>query len=107
MKYDFVETMTTIFYGFNSPTGTKVIIAAFLIGILMCIFGKEKGRIVCSCILLVLLIAGMVFSQIDDTTELLISPLFMMPLFVITFTIFFVYDFIKTLIGIKHKSNNQ
>lgn len=109
MKYNIVEILISILdvFIFNNPIGITAVIIAFLIGILMCIYGNKKSRIVCVCTLLVLTIFSISICISGNSPDYLILPIFMFPFFAITLIIFIVYDFIKMLIGIKQKNNNQ
>ncbi len=105
MKYDLIEVIITIFEILNNPIGITAVIVALLIGILMCIYGNIKGRIICVCSLLALAIFSTIICVSGNSANYLILPIFMLPFFIITLIIFILYDFIKMLIWIKHKNN--
>ena len=107
MKYDLIETIITILDVFYNPIGITSVIIAFLIGILMCIYGNAKNRIVCVCSLLAATVFSIVIFIFGNSLECLILPLFMIPFFVIILIIFLVYVFIRILISIKQKNKKQ
>ena len=104
MKYDLIEIIIAIFDIFNNPVGIISIIISFLIGILMCIYGNLKSRIVCECSLLVLAIFSIIICISGNSPDYLILPVFMLPFFIIISIIFILYDLIKMIKCIKHKT---
>lgn len=104
MKYDLIETIITIFDIFNNPVGITAVVIALLIGILMCIYGNIKSRVICVCSLLVLAIFSIIVCIFGNSPDYLILPIFMFPFFAITLIIFIIYDFIRMLLGIKNNN---
>ena len=107
MKYELFEIIKAIFEIFNNPVGITSVIVSFLIGILMCIYGNLKSRIVCGCTLLVLAIFSIIVCIAKNSPYYLILPLFMWPFSIITSIIFIFYDLIKMLKWIKNKNTNR
>ena len=107
MKYNLIEIILSIFELLNNPIGITSIIVSFLIGILMCIYGNFKSRIICGCSLLVLAIFSILVCISGNSPDYLIFPLFMLQFFVITSIIFIFYDLIKMLKWIKRKNTNR
>ena len=109
MKYNIVEILISILDVFilNNPIGITAVVVALLTGILMCIYGNVKSRIICVCSLLVLSVFSIIVCISGNSPDYLFFPIFMFPFFAITLIIFIVYDFIRMLIGIKQKNNNQ
>ena len=101
MKYNLIEIILSIFELLNNPVGITSVIVSFLTGILMCIYGNLKSRIVYGCSLLVLAIFSIIICIAQNSPDYLILPFFMLPFFVITSIIFIIYGFIKMLIWIK------
>ena len=107
MKYELFEIIKVIFELLNNPVGITSVIVSFLIGILMCIYGNLKSRIVCGCTLLVLAIFSIIVCIAQNSADYLILPFFMLPFSIITSIIFIFYDLIKMLQWIKNKNANR
>lgn len=107
MKYELFEIIKAIFELLNNPIGITSVIVSFLIGILMCIYGNLKSRIVCGCALLVLAIFSIIVCIAQKSPDYLILPFFMLPFSIITSIIFIFYDLIKMLKWIKNKNANR
>ena len=107
MKYELFEIITAIFELLNNPVGITSVIVSFLIGILICIYGNLKSRIICGCSLLVLAIFSIIVCIAQNSPDYLILPFFILPFFIITSIIFIFYDLIKLLKWIKHKNANR
>lgn len=107
MKYDLIEMIITIFDIFNNPIGITAVVVALLIGIFVCIYGNVKSRIICVCSLLAAAILSVIILICGNSPDYLIFPMFVLPIFIVTSIIFIVYDFIRMLISIKQKNNNQ
>ena len=75
MKYELIEIIKSIFELLNNPVGITSIITSFLTGILMCIYGNLKSRIVCGCSLLVLAIFSIIVCLVQNSPDYLILPL--------------------------------
>ena len=104
MKYNLIEIILSIFELLNNPVGITSIIVSFLIGVLMCIYGNLKSRIICGCSFLVLAIFSVFICISGNSPDYLIFPFFMLPFFVITSIVFILYDLMKMLKWIKRKN---
>lgn len=109
MKYNIVEILISILDVFmlNNPIGITAVFVALLTGILMCIYGNVKSRLICVCGILVLSVFSIIVCISGNSSDYLIFPIFMFPFFTMIFIVFIVYDFTRILINIKQKSNNQ
>ena len=96
-----IERLLILLDIFNNPIGITSVIVAFLIGILMCICGNVKSRIICACSLLTIAIFSIVICIFGNSPYCLILLIFIIPFFAITLIIFLVYDFVRLLIKYK------
>ena len=103
MKYDLIDIFVSILDIFNNPIGIVSLVMALIIGILMCIYGNRKNRIICVCSLLALSVLSILMCVVGNSPDYLILPIFIFPFFAITASIFFAFELLK--IFIKRNKN--
>lgn len=106
MKYDLMDILISILnvFVFHNPIAITAVTAAFLIGILMCIYGSKKSRTIFIYSLLALAAFSVIIGILGNSPDYLVFPIFVLPFLVIIFFMFFVYDLRRILIGRKYSS---